>query len=121
DTPGVQKAADETVEVQSIGVGCNGIITGSGVPIRAHHVLTNAHVVAGTRNTVVILPDGSRHGATVVLFDPNVDVAVLSVRALHLSPPPAAAADRATQGAAIGYPGGQSLTVSPAVVDEVIN
>ena len=121
DRPGVQKAASETVEVQSIGVGCNGIITGSGFPITANHVLTNAHVVAGTRNTVVILPDGSRHGATVVLFDPDVDVAILYVRGLNLAPFPTASADRGTQGAAIGYPGGQSLTVSPAVVDEVIN
>jgi uncharacterized membrane protein required for colicin V production len=120
DTPGVQRAAQETVEVQSIGVGCNGIITGSGFPIRANQVLTNAHVVAGTKNTVVILPDGRRRAATVVLFDPAIDVAVLSVSGLNLTPLAQAAANRGTQGAAIGYPGGQSLTVSPAVVDEVV-
>jgi len=121
DTPGVERARLATVEVQSIGVGCNGIITGSGFPIRANQVLTNAHVVAGTRNTVVILPDGRRRTATVILFDAAVDVAVLDVPGLNLSPIPQAGADRGTQGAAIGYPGGQSLTVSPAVVDETIN
>jgi len=121
DTPGVQRAAQETVEIQSIGVGCSGIITGSGFPIRANQVLTNAHVVAGTRGSVVILPDGRRRAATVVLFDPSIDVAVLSVPSLGLAPLPQADANRGTQGAAIGYPGGQSLTVSPAVVDEVIN
>jgi len=84
-------------------------------------VLTNAHVVAGTRNTVVILPDGRRRTATVILFDAAVDVAVLDVPGLNLSPIPQAGADRGTQGAAIGYPGGQSLTVSPAVVDAVIS
>jgi S1-C subfamily serine protease len=120
DTAGVKHAASETVEVRSIGVGCNGIITGSGFPIRANQVLTNAHVVAGTRNTTVILPDGSSHPATVVLFDPDIDVAVLLVRGLNLAPLPTAGADRGTQGAAIGYPGGQSLTVSPAVVDQAI-
>jgi S1-C subfamily serine protease len=121
DTPGVQRAAQETVEIQSIGVGCNGVITGSGFPIRANQVLTNAHVVAGTLNTVVILPDGRRRAATVVLFDPAIDVAVLSVPGLGLAPLPQTGAGRGAQGAAIGYPGGQSLTVSPAVVDEVIN
>jgi len=121
DTPGVQRASQETVEVQSIGVGCNGIITGSGFPIRANQILTNAHVVAGTRGTVVLLPDGRRKNATVVLFDPAIDVAILNVPGLNLAPLPQAGADRGTQGAAIGYPRGQSLTVSPAVVDEVIN
>jgi S1-C subfamily serine protease len=120
DTPGVKHAASETVEVRSVGVGCNGIITGSGFPIRSNQVLTNAHVVAGTRNTVVLLPDGSQHQATVILFDPEIDVAVLLVHGLNLQPLPTASADRGTQGAAIGYPGGQSLTVSPAVVDETI-
>jgi S1-C subfamily serine protease len=121
DTPGVQKARQATVEIQSVGVGCNGIITGSGFPIRANQVLTNAHVVAGTRNTVVILPDGQHRAATVILFDPAIDVAVLSVPGLNLVPLAQAPADRGTQGAAIGYPGGQSLTVSPAVVDQIIN
>jgi S1-C subfamily serine protease len=121
DTPGVERARGETVEVQSVGVGCNGIITGSGFPIRPGQVLTNAHVVAGTRNTLVITPDGRRRAATVVLFDPAIDVAVLNVPGLSLAPLPQATADRGTQGAAIGYPGGQSLTVSPAVVDQVIN
>ncbi len=114
DTPGVERARGETVEVQSVGVGCNGIITGSGFPIRPGQVLTNAHVVAGTRNTLVITPDGRRRAATVVLFDPAIDVAVLNVPGLSLAPLPQANADRGTQGAAIGYPGGQSLTVSPA-------
>jgi len=121
DTAGVERARLATVEIQSIGVGCNGIITGSGFPIRANQVLTNAHVVAGTRNTVVITPDGRRRTAIVVLFDPIIDVAVLNVAGLNLTPLPQAGAERGTQGAAIGYPGGQSLTVSRAVVDEVIN
>lgn len=121
DTAGVEKARQATVEVQSVGVGCNGIITGSGFPIRANQVLTNAHVVAGTRNTVVITPDGRRRVATVVLFDATIDVAILDVPGLGLTPLSKAGADRGTQGAAIGYPGGGSLTVSPAVVDQIIN
>jgi S1-C subfamily serine protease len=77
--------------------------------------------VAGTKNTVVSTPDGQHRPATVVLFDAAVDVAILNVPGLNLAPLPQAGADRGTQGAAIGYPGGQSLTVSAAVVDEIIN
>ena len=121
DTPGVQRASQETVEVQSVGVGCSGIITGSGFPIAADEVLTNAHVVAGTRNSIVILPDGRRRNGTVVLFDPRIDVAILRVPGLNLPPLANGVAERGSQGAAIGYPGGQSLTVSPAVVAQIIN
>jgi len=121
DTQGVQRARSETVEVQSTGVACSGIITGSGFPFATDDILTNAHVVAGTRDTVVILPDGRRRAATVVFFDPEVDIAVLHVPGLGLAPLGTAGGDRGTQGAAIGYPGGQSLTVSAAVIDELIN
>jgi S1-C subfamily serine protease len=120
DSAGVRHAQSETVEVQGSGAACSGIITGSGFPIAANQVLTNAHVVAGTRNTVVIAPDGRRRPATVVLFDPSIDVAILSVSGLNLAPLATGSAGRGTQGAAIGYPGGQSLTVSPAVVVETI-
>jgi len=120
DTAGVRRAASVTVEVQGVGVGCNGIITGSGFPVRPDLVLTNAHVVAGTKNTVVFIQDGRRRPATVVLFDPGRDIAILHVTGLNLTPLAPAAARRGTQGAAIGYPGGGSEAVSAAVVDEAI-
>lgn len=120
DTAGVRHAESETVEVQSVGAACSGIITGSGFPFATDQIVTNAHVVAGTRNTVVILPDGRRRPATVVLFDPEVDLAVLHVPGLGLGSLPTAGGDRGSQGAAIGYPGGQTLTAAPAVVDELI-
>lgn len=121
DTPGVQRASHETVEIRSIGVGCSGIITGSGFPVRLNQVLTNAHVVAGTKNSTVLTPDGRQRPATVVLFDPERDLAILSVPGLGLTPITPGTATRGTQGAAIGYPGGQSLTVASAVVDEIVN
>ncbi len=121
DLPGVQRASRETVEVKSTGVGCNGIITGSGFPIRVDQVLTNAHVVAGTKNSTVLTPDGRQRPAVVVLFDPDRDVAILAVAGLGLPPLTNGVGTRGTQGAAIGYPGGQSLTVTAAVVDQVVN
>jgi S1-C subfamily serine protease len=56
--------------------------------------------------------------ARVVLFDPELDVAVLYAPDLRGVPLRFAASDpgRGAVGAAIGYPGGGSLTVVPAAV-----
>jgi S1-C subfamily serine protease len=53
----------------------------------------------------------------VVLFDPRRDVAVLFVSGYRAAGLPVGSAARGTDGAVIGYPGGGSETVTPAVVD----
>jgi hypothetical protein len=119
DTPGVQKAASETVLIRSRGVGCSGIITGSGFPVAGNHILTNAHVVAGTAHTEVI--SGSRtYPASVIWFDPGRDVAILNVPGFKLAPLQTANAAPGTQGATIGYPGGGPEVTTPAVVDSQV-
>jgi len=66
--------------------GCGSIATGSGFIVDAHHVVTNAHVVAGGER--ISLADGDSTLATnVVYLDPKLDVAVLYVQsALSESP-----------------------------------
>jgi S1-C subfamily serine protease len=118
NTPGVRASADETVRVS--GRGCGGLVFGSGFPIRGNQILTNAHVVAGTSGTRINTPGNGSFVATVVLFDPERDVAVLSVPGLNERPLSTAGADHGTQGAAIGYPNGGSETVQPAVVDSQV-
>lgn len=120
DTAGVSKAANATVEVRSIGVNCNGIVTGSGFPVAPGYIVTNAHVVAGTRDTTII-QSGAVHRATVVLFDPERDVAVLDVPGLRLQALGDGDPTRGTQGAVIGYPEGGPEQVAPAVVDQQVN
>jgi S1-C subfamily serine protease len=115
DTAGVRTSAGETVRVS--GRGCGGLVFGSGFPIRGNQILTNAHVVAGTTGTRINTPGGGTYAATVVLFDPDRDVAVLLVPGLNDRALSTAGADRGTQGAAIGYPNGGNETVQPAVVD----
>lgn len=115
DTPGIALAASATVKI--VGYGCGGIVFGSGFPVAPGLVLTNAHVVAGTQGTTVRTAQGRSLNARVVLFDPNRDVAILSVPGLGIAPLGTAAAARGTAGAAIGYPGGGKETASPAVVD----
>jgi S1-C subfamily serine protease len=107
---------DSTARVAGSGCGA-WLQVGSGFFISPTHLVTNAHVVAGTDDASVTL-GGQTYQAVVVLFDPNVDVAVLyapqaQVRPLQLS---GSTPERGTTGVALGYPGGGPLTVSPAAV-----
>lgn len=115
DTPGVRAAQSETVKVE--GLGCGGIVFGSGFPVGPGMILTNAHVVAGTHGTTVRTDSSGPLGARVVLFDPERDVAMLYVPRLAIPPLAQAGAGAGTEGAAIGYPGGGAEQVSPAVVN----
>ena len=80
--------------------------------------MTNAHVVAGVRSPVVQSSGRADLAATPVLFDPNVDVALLHVQgplgpALRLS---AEDLRRGAKGAVLGYPAGGPLTAGGAAV-----
>jgi S1-C subfamily serine protease len=85
---------------------CSRGIEGSGFVYAPHRVMTNAHVVAGAKSVEIQRPDGSALRATVVLFDPARDVAVLAVD--DLSAPPLAFSPRAAKtgdpALVIGYP-----------------
>ncbi|MEX2562386.1 MAG: MarP family serine protease [Nitriliruptoraceae bacterium] len=70
-------------------------------------MMTNAHVVAGSSEIRVTFPDGTRHEATVVIFDPNRDLAVLAVENVTVRPLPIATDPASDEGAVVGYPGGQ--------------
>jgi S1-C subfamily serine protease len=115
DTPEVKHAQQQVVKVA--GVGCGGIVTGSGIPLGSGYVVTNAHVVSGTTSHTVQKPDGTIYHATVVYFDPERDVAVLYVAGFNDPGMQFGVGQRGTQGAVIGYPGGASETVVPAVID----
>lgn len=84
---------------------CSRALEGTGFVIAPRRVLTNAHVVAGTTKTAVEASNGTLD-ATVVLFDPNTDVAVLDVPGLRA---PALGFDESPaqtgqDGMVIGYP-----------------
>jgi S1-C subfamily serine protease len=93
--------------------------SGSGVVFYERYVVTNAHVVAGAgERGVRVTGVGGQVDARVVLFDPALDVAVLYAPDLLAVALRFAASDpaRGTVGAALGYPGGGSLTIVPAAV-----
>jgi len=93
--------------------------SGTGVVVADGYVVTNAHVVAGARSRGVrVTGIAGQVDARVVLFDPALDVAVLHAPDLQAVALRFAATDptRGAVGAALGYPGGGSLTVVPAAV-----
>ncbi len=116
DTAGIRAARAATSKV--IAYGCGGAEAGSAWPIGQDDVVTNAHVVAGSQRVEVDTTDGATHQATVVLFDADVDVAILHVPGLGQAALPMATTDpaRGVVGAAIGYPGGQAEAVVSAEV-----
>ena len=112
--------ARSTVKVEA--QACSRIQDGSGAVIGDGLVVTNAHVVAGSKQlTVLRHPDGRALPATVVAFDPNRDVAILRVAdigrpALSLGD---GSFDKGGVGAVFGHPLGGPLKLSPFKVADV--
>ncbi|WP_040788050.1 MarP family serine protease [Nocardia paucivorans] len=101
---------------------CQRALEGSGFVIAPERVLTNAHVVAGTTHVAVDTSVGPLE-ATVVDFDPSMDVAVLAVPGLTAPVIPRASEPARSGESAIvlGYPGGGRYTASAARVREVLD
>lgn len=109
------RAAAATLPV--FGLGCGGVQQGSGFVAGPDLVVTNAHVVAGA-SQVAVGVGGLDRAAIPVLFDPDLDVAVLRVPGLGIEPLPLARTEvaRGAVAAAVGYPAGGPLTGDGAVV-----
>jgi S1-C subfamily serine protease len=86
NSAGFRAAADRVVRVQGIAPSCQRSIEGSGFVISPNHIMTNAHVVAGVTQHQTVTAGDRTLDATVVFYDPQVDVAVLYVPGLDLSP-----------------------------------
>lgn len=85
-SPEVAAVAASVLKIRSRAPSCQKQLEGSGFVIGPELVLTNAHVVAGTNASSVELPSGRDLDARVVLYDPEVDIAVLRVRGLKAKP-----------------------------------
>jgi S1-C subfamily serine protease len=113
-------AAAEGSTLRVVASTCGLSSSGSGVAIDDDYVVTNAHVVAGSnrRGVRVATATGRLTDATVVMFDPDLDVALLHAPGLDVPALRFAARDpeRGAIGATLGYPGGGALTIVPAAV-----
>jgi S1-C subfamily serine protease len=107
--------------VKVMGEACHRVQEGSGFVISEGIIVTNAHVVAGEDDVTVIRPDGKRLGATVTVFDPKRDLAVLRVEKLGMPSLGRANAEPGDTGAVLGHPGGQEVVrAAPSrISDEV--
>jgi S1-C subfamily serine protease len=118
DTLGIRRAAASVSKVVSAGCG---VEAGSAWPMGGDLFVTNAHVVAGSQNVSIDTPNSEVKAATVVLFDPETDVAVLRVSNSGVAPMTLGSdPSRGQTGAVIGYPGGGPLKVVPAAVRGII-
>jgi len=73
--------------------------------------------VSGTASHIITRVDGTTMRADVVFFDPERDVAVLYVPGFKPPGVTFGPAQRGTEAAVIGYPGGGQETIVAAVVD----
>jgi S1-C subfamily serine protease len=123
DTAGVQNASRSVVKVQGIAPSCQRSIEGSGFVISPDHVLTNAHVVAGVTSQQTVTIGTRTMSARVVYYDPQVDVAVLYVSNLDLTPLHfAGAANPGNNAVVAGYPlDATYLHLVPARIGDVQN
>ena len=118
--PGVTPSLASQVTASTVrvsGVACGKRLTGSGFSPAPDTIVTNAHVVAGTTSSQVLRPDGRTLPATVQVFDPVKDLAVLSVPGLGQPSLGVASAVVGEDAAVFGHPLGQAaIEVSPAKV-----
>lgn len=112
--PGVEAAEEGVVKILGDAEQCNRSVEGSGFAYGPERVMTNAHVVAGVSDPTVEA-DGSTYEAEVVLYDPDLDVAVLEVDGLDA---PALEFDDSGEAgdpaAVLGYPEDGPYDAQPA-------
>jgi S1-C subfamily serine protease len=114
----IAKVRGSVLKIYGEARSCDRAIEGSGFVYAPHRVVTNAHVVAGTNKVGIEVAPGETIRATVTLFDPARDVAVLyvpdlDVPALTFSPEPGEHGDPAV---VLGYPQDGPFTVRSARV-----
>jgi S1-C subfamily serine protease len=117
----VSAASPSMVEVLGDGCYTGFYDEGSGFVVAPHYVITNAHVIGGTSRQWV--NNGKDLAASVVAFDPAMDVTILYVPDLSAPVLPRfdGEVSRGSVGAVLGYPGGEPLTGVKAAVRQTID
>ncbi|RZU34251.1 MarP family serine protease [Blastococcus saxobsidens] len=113
----VASVQGSVVRIRGIAPSCSRQIDGSGFVYAPERVMTNAHVLAGVTDPVVVA-EGEEYDAVPVLVDEEIDVAVLAVPGLPQVPLSFTPDEAETGDDAIimGYPGGGPFYVGSARV-----
>ncbi|WP_067825436.1 MarP family serine protease [Nocardia inohanensis] len=120
--PVAQNLQTSVLRIRGIAPSCQRQLEGSGFVVAPERIMTNAHVVAGTSSVSVDIA-GGKLDASVVLFDPSKDIAILAVPGLTapvipLAPQPATSGESSI---VLGYPGGGRYTASASRVRETLD
>jgi S1-C subfamily serine protease len=120
-SPVVRSARGSVAKIIGTASSCRRRIEGSGFVISPHHVMTNAHVVAGTQGPLSVQVNGHSYGGQVVAYDSNEDLAVvyapdLNAPALSWAPRAASTGDDAI---VLGFPLNGPYTATAARVRDV--
>ncbi|KAA8970473.1 acid resistance serine protease MarP [Mycobacterium sp.] len=121
NSPVVAATEPSVVKIRAIAPSCQKVLEGSGFVLSPERVMTNAHVVAGA-NSVTVEANGNPYDATVVSYNPDIDIAILAVP--HLPPGPLPFAEEpaapGSNALVLGYPGGGGFVATAARIREVI-
>jgi S1-C subfamily serine protease len=120
-SPAVRADQPSVLKITGVAPSCSRRIEGSGFVFATDRVMTNAHVVAGVQRPRVEV-GGEQRDATVVLYDPERDVAVLRVPGLGRAPLrfSATQADTGDDAIIVGYPEDGPFFVGPARIRDRI-
>lgn len=118
----VDRVRPAVLQVMGDSGSCQRRLSGTGFVIEDGYVLTNAHVVAGT-DTVVLDTVLGVKDAEVVLYDPEVDIAVLHAPDLNIAPLTWSTTILATSDDAVvmGYPHSGPFEAAPARIRGRLN
>lgn len=122
NSPVVTKSRPSVVKVLGNAPSCSRRIEGTGFVYAPERVMTNAHVVAGTKSVKVETGNGTKNGK-VVVYDPQRDLAVIHVPGLNAAVLPFAPkqAQSGADAVVLGYPLDGPYDAQEARVREVRN
>ena len=115
----VERVRPSVIHVVGESQACGRRLMGSGFVADKEHVITNAHVVAGTEEVWLDTVLGT-FKADVVFYDPQLDIAVLRSEELTMAPLQWASATAVTGEDAIvmGFPNSGPFEAAPARISE---
>ncbi len=114
--PEVLAAGESVVRVLSTACGLG--IEGSGWAVAPGLIVTNAHVIAGAKDTTVTTQDGAELDATPVYYGTRNDLALLRVGADIPALPITSTRPVGAEAAVLGYPENGPYVLAPARIGE---
>jgi hypothetical protein len=120
-SPAVLAARPSVVKIRNVPSQCRQVDGGSGFVVAPNRVISAARIVSGS-GSVTVEAEGRAYDATVVSYDPTIDVAVLDVPGLQERPLAFVNQPAPTDADAVvlGYTDAGDFKATPARIREII-